>query len=165
MKSKDSSRENVYKAARKSAALHDERLSSREMAADLLGVSLSTLSSWENGVVKVVPVEAVVMMADLYNAPELMTGYCKHECPIGRNFPFATEQKSIEGIALRLIREFGPEKLKALQENLIDIASDGEITADEEEDLRSILKALDELSVVISEMKLCGSKILKRRKR
>lgn len=162
---KKTSRENVYKAARKAAALYDGRLASREIAAGLLGVSLSTLTDYENGVTKVVPVDKVMSMADLYNAPELMTGYCKHECPIGRNYPFATEQKSIEGIALRLIREFDPERLKVLQDSLIEIAKDGEIDSDEEEDLKDILKALDDLSVVISEMKLCGTKILKRRKR
>ena len=163
MKSKKSGRENVYKSARKAASLHDGRLASREMAASLLDVSLSTLTGYENGVTKVVPVDKVMLMADLYNAPELMTGYCKHECPIGRNYPFATEQRSIEGIALRLIREFNPEKLKQLQESLIEIAKDGDVTQEEEEDLEDIIENLDELSVVISELKLAGAKILKRR--
>lgn len=157
------SRENVYKAARKAAALFDGRLSSREVTADMLGVSLSTLADYENGVTKVVPVDKVVLMADQYNAPELLTGYCKYECPIGRNFPFATEQKNIEGIALRLIREFNLERLKVLQDSLVEIAKDGRVSGDEEEDLQEIMAQLDELSVVISEMKLCGAKILKRR--
>lgn len=74
--------ENVYFVARKRAAMYNERLYSREGAAELLGISVSTLADYELGNTKVVPVDKVVLMADLYNAPELKTGYCKHECPI-----------------------------------------------------------------------------------
>ena len=62
--------------------MYNERLYSREGAAELLGISVSTLADYELGNTKVVPVDKVVLMADLYNAPELKTGYCKYECPI-----------------------------------------------------------------------------------
>lgn len=73
------SNENVYFVARKKAAMYNERLYSREGAAELLGISVSTLADYELGNTKVVPVDKVVLMADLYNAPELKTGYCKYE--------------------------------------------------------------------------------------
>ena len=41
--------ENVYFRCRKKAAMHDERLSSREGAAELLGVSPSTVADYELG--------------------------------------------------------------------------------------------------------------------
>ena len=66
--------------------MYNERLYSREGAAELLGISVSTLADYELGNTKVVPVDKVVLMADLYNAPELKTGYCKHECPICSQF-------------------------------------------------------------------------------
>ena len=78
---------NVYFEARKAAAEYDDRLYSREKAAELLGVSVSTLADYENGNTKFVPVDKVVLMADLYHQPELKTGYCKHECPIGDGGP------------------------------------------------------------------------------
>lgn len=71
--------QNVYFRARKQAALYNEKLSSREGAAEMLGISPSTLADYELGITKFVPVDKVVLMADLYNCPELRTGYCKYE--------------------------------------------------------------------------------------
>lgn len=67
---------NVYFEARKAAAEYDDRLYSREKAAELLGVSVSTLADYENGNTKFVPVDKVVLMADavlldLFNALSL----------------------------------------------------------------------------------------------
>ena len=78
---KDSTKgnDNVYFRARKEAATYNERLFSREGAAELLGISVSTLADYELGNTKVVPVDKVVLMADLYNCPELKYGYCKCE--------------------------------------------------------------------------------------
>lgn len=96
---------NMYFQARKKAATYNERLWSREGAAELLGISVSTLADYELGNTKVVPVDKVVLMADLYNAPELITGYCMRECPVHGFLPLATEEKSLEGIALRLLQK------------------------------------------------------------
>ena len=153
--------ENVYFRARKNAAIYNDKLYSRDGASELIGVSSSTLADYELGVTKVVPVDKVVIMADLYNCPELKTGYCKHACPIGKTMPIATQVKSIEGIALRIIREFDSEKIKDMEQSLIDIAEDGIISDDEKPALEDILKRLDALSEVISEMKLVGEKALK----
>lgn len=49
--------DNIYFRCRKEAALWDERLCSRESAADLLGVSVSSLADYELGITKVVPVD------------------------------------------------------------------------------------------------------------
>lgn len=97
--------QNVYFRARKQAAMYNERLSSREGAAEMLGISPSTLADYELGITKFVPVDKVVLMADLYNCPELRTGYCKYECPIGKHIPLATSVSGIEGIALRLAKD------------------------------------------------------------
>lgn len=153
--------QNVYFRARKEAAECNERLSSREGAAELLGISPSTLADYELGITKFVPVDKVVLMADLYNRPELRTGYCKHECPIGKHIPLATKVSGIEGIALRLIREFDSEKIKDMEKKLIDIAADGIISEDEKPTLEEIIGRLDELSLAISELKLAGEKVLK----
>lgn len=40
---------------------------------------------------------SVRVMADLYNAPELITGYCMGECPVHGFLPLATEEKSPDG--------------------------------------------------------------------
>lgn len=132
------SNENVYFVARKKAAMYNERLYSREGAAELLGISVSTLADYELGNTKVIPVDKVVLMADLYNAPELKTGYCKHECPICSYLPVATEAKGLEGIALRLMKRLDCDELK------------------------KILAFLDEVAESISELKIVGEKFLKK---
>lgn len=153
--------DNVYFRARKEAATYNERLFSREGAAELLGISVSTLADYELGNTKVVPVDKVVLMADLYNCPELKYGYCKHECPIGKQMPLATEANGIEGIALRMIQKFDPEGLKEMKNSLVDIAADGIISDDEKPRLEAILRKLDDMAVVINEMKLVGEKALR----
>ena len=152
---------NVYFRARKEASESNERLSSREGAAELLGISSSTLADYELGITKFVPVDKVVLMADLYNRPELRTGYCKYECPIGKHIPLATSVSGIEGIALRLIREFDLDKIRDMQKNLVDIAADGVISDSEKPTLEEIISRLDELTIAISELKLAGEKALK----
>ncbi len=155
------SNDNVYFRARKEAAIHNERLFSREGAAELLGISVSTLADYELGNTKVIPVDKVVLMADLYNCPELKYMYCKCECPIGKQMPLATEAKGIEGIALRLIQKFDPEELKEMKNSLVEIAADGIISDDEKPRMEAILRKLDDMAVVINEMKLVGEKALK----
>lgn len=58
---------NVYFKARKKAAAYNERLYSREGAAELLGISVSTLADYELGNTKVVPVDKVVLMSEMCN--------------------------------------------------------------------------------------------------
>ena len=152
---------NVYFKARKKAAAYNERLYSREGAAELLGISLSTLADYELGNTKVVPVDKVVLMADLYNSPELITGYCMRECPVHGFLPLATEEKSIQGIALRLLRGFNEEELKHMKDDLIDITEDGIISDDEVPRLKAILERLDKMAETISEMKIVGEKYIK----
>lgn len=123
------SNENVYFVARKKAAMYNERLYSREGAAELLGISVSTLADYELGNTKVVPVDKVVLMADLYNAPELKTGYCKYECPICSYLPVATEAKGLEGIALRLMKRLDCDELNRIKKELVDMCPTTQPTA------------------------------------
>lgn len=156
--------QNVYFQARKKAAIWDERLFVRERAAELLGISAYTLADYELGNTKVVPVDKVMLMADLYNAPELITGYCKHECPVHGFMPLATEEKNIQGIALRLLKGLNEKELVKMKEKLIDITEDGVIGDDEVDELKEILTRLEKIAEVISELKLVGEKCLKGRR-
>lgn len=154
--------ENVYFVARKRAAMYNERLYSREGAAELLGISVSTLADYELGNTKVVPVDKVVLMADLYNAPELKTGYCKHECPICSYLPVATEVKGLEVITLRLMKRLDCDELNRIKKELVDITEDGIIDETEKPELKKILAFLDEVAESISELKIVGEKYLKK---
>ena len=74
---------NMYCKCRLAAAKYNDKLNSREGAAEMLGLSSSTLASYELDLTKVVPVESIMMMADVYNAPELKNWYCSNVCPLG----------------------------------------------------------------------------------
>lgn len=152
---------NMYFKARKKAAVYNERLYSREGAAELLEISVSTLADYELGNTKVVPVDKVVLMSDLYNAPELITWYCMRECPVHGFLTLATEEKSIQGIALRLLRGFNEDELKSMKEDLIEITEDGIISSDEIPKLKTILEKLEKMAEIISEMKITSEKYIK----
>lgn len=153
---------NVYFCARKEAAMHNPSLYARDRAAEMIGVSMSTLADYELGVTKVVPVDKVVLMADLYDRPELKTGYCKHECPIGKDYPIKTKVGGIEGITLRVLKALDEAEITEMRNSLIEISSDGEIDEDEREELQKILGGLDSIILAASELKLAGQKILKK---
>lgn len=152
---------NVYFKARKNAVVYNERLYSREGASELLGISVSTLADYELGNTKVVPVDKVILMADLYNAPELITGYCMRECPVHGFLPLATEEKGVQGITLRLLRKFDEDELKAMKADLIEITEDGIISNKELPKLKVILEKLEKIAEIISEMKIVGEKYIK----
>lgn len=104
---------------------------------------------------------SVRVMADLYNAPELITGYCMRECPVHGFLPLATEEKNIQGIALRLLRGFNEDELKVMKENLIEITEDGVISSEEIPKLKEILSKLEVVAQIISEMKIAAEKCIK----
>lgn len=153
--------ENMYFKARKNAATYNDRLCSREGTAELLGMSPSTLADYELGITKVVPVDKVVLMADLYHCPELKYGYCKTECPIGRDMPIATETTGFEQSVIRFLREFKDADLAAVKSKFLDIASDGIVDGTEVKDVKDIITKLDAMALIISETKLACEKAIK----
>ena len=140
--------QNVYFQARKNAAMYNERLRSREGTSESLGISVSALADYELGITKVVPVDKVVLMADLYNAPELKAMH------------IATEVKGIEGAALRLVHEFESRKIEDIRREFTQIALDGEVSDDEKEMLKDVLEKICELELVLNEIELIGKKIV-----
>lgn len=146
--------ENIYFKCRKEAGLLDERLWSRESAADLLGVSSSSLADYELGNTKVVPVDKVNLMADLYNAPQLRALYCKHDCPIGMYLTLATEIPSLETIVLRLLNNLEDGKLTEVKKQLLNITATDGISTKNVHSIDEILEYLDRLVESVSGLKL-----------
>lgn len=146
--------ENIYFRCRKEAARYNERLSSREGAAELLGLSVSSLANYELGITKVVPVDSVVMMADLYGAPALKAHYCKQVCPIGAEKPICTEAGSIESIAVRMACLSRSGQLDQITARLLEIARDGHVSEDERQAMEGMAQELAELEHLIQEMRM-----------
>ena len=151
---------NPWYEARKRAAEYDDRLSSREGAAERLGMSVSSVADAELGLTKCMPVDKAVLMADLYNAPHLLNYYCLHECPIGCRQSISDEVLDIDRVTVKLLKNLKVNQLTEMKDKLLDIAEDGIISDDEKPDLREILEYLDKLAKTVSELKTIGQMAL-----
>lgn len=141
---------NVFCVARLEAAKYNEKLKSRDGAAELLGyASASTISDWELGISIPTP-EAVLKMSDLYNAPELVNSYCRNMCPLGYDVP-EVKLADLDRISVKALASF--RKITQTKENLLDIVEDGQITDDEKPRLAEIMENLDELNEVTQSLK------------
>lgn len=149
--------DNPFCIARVEAAKYNERLYSKEGAAELLGVSVSTLSDYELGVTKVVPPDMVLKMSDLYNAPELENYYCTEMCPLGCEMPKA-EILDIDRITVKALSVF--RHLDKTKEKLLDITEDGIISNEEKPELEQVLSELEELEQVTQNLKIWVKKNL-----
>lgn len=136
---------NPWYQARKKAAEYDDRLCSRESAAEQLGMSVSSLADAELGNTKFMPVDKAVLMADRYNAPWLLNHYCLNECPIGCRHSLSDEVVGIDRVTVKLLKSLKTEKLGDVKDTLLDIAADGKITEDEKPALQEVLAYQTEL--------------------
>jgi len=141
---------NAYFEARKTASKWNEKLSSREGAAEILQVSADVVTSAETDKYKEMPRYIVERMADVYNAPHLLKHYCKCNCAIGRNLPVSDEIAGIDRITVELFSKIRHEELKVLKDKILDVAADGIITPDEIKTVLEIDKYLRELSEIFS---------------
>lgn len=132
---------NVFYKARCEAATHNEQLSSREGAADIMSIDRGRLYRIESGIANPYP-EEIHLMADLYNAPELENYYCINICPLGGEMPKA-DLVDLDRISIRALSTF--RKIGETKELLLDITEDGVISEDEKGDLSKVLENLEEL--------------------
>lgn len=142
--------DNMFCQARYEAAKSNERLSSREGAAEELGIDRTRLARIELG--STVPYqEEVLLMADMYRAPELRGKYCSEMCPLGKNMPKIID-KDLDRLSLEALSSF--RKINEAKELLLDITADGIIQEEEKEDLKKIVETLDELNEITSNLKV-----------
>ena len=91
---------NVYRNARIRASAYNSMFSAMDTTFDLLFIGRRTLWEIETGV-STPDSNTVLSMAELYNAPELITHYCSSDCPLGKARRVQpVENLSTEGIAL-----------------------------------------------------------------
>jgi len=152
--------DNVFYAARLNAAKKNTRLMSREGAAELLGLSVSTLANYELGLTKVIPPDSVVMMADLYNAPELKCYYCANECPIGQGMPIPTNHCRIEQVAVRAYDALSSPHLDEAKKNILSIFGDGKLTEENESTIERMIAYTGSLVKTLYELRLACQKLL-----
>lgn len=146
---------NFYCKCRLAAAKYNDKLKSREGAAELLGLSPSTLAGYELDLTKTVPVENIILMADAYNAPELKNWYCTNACPLGEDMP-RLEVAELDRLTIKTLAAL--RKLDDVKEDLIDIVGDGIVTEDEKPKLHEVLERLKEISIAAQSLLLWAEK-------
>ena len=151
-----STTENVFYKARSEAAKTNDRLAGREGAGEELGIDKNRLARIELGVMTPYP-EEVVLMAAAYRAPHLRMQYCKHMCPLGKNFP-DVEEVSLDRISLEALSKF--KKIKKAKDLLLDITADGVIDETETEDLKTVIETLDAVAKTAEQLKCWAEKNL-----
>jgi hypothetical protein len=149
--------DNMFCKCRKEAAIYNDKLYSREGAAELLGISVSCLADYELGN-SIVPVDKVLLMSDLYNAPELKALYCKECCPLGCSNPHIVLE-DLDRTSLKVLSTF--RKVAGIKESLLNIVEDGVISEEEKPVLKDILSVMDEFEIVIKTFKLWAEKNIK----
>jgi len=140
---------NVFYLARMRAAKHNEALSSREGAADIMAIDRGRLYRIESDVADPYP-EEVRMMADLYNEPELCNHYCRKCCPLGRHVP-EVKSDNLDRITLKAM--YTLKDVYKTRDLLLEIAQDGVIDESEKKDMETVLGSLDDIVQLAEELR------------
>ena len=141
---------NVYRNARLRASAYNSLFSSMDTTFDLLFIGRRTLWEIETGV-STPDSNTVLQMAELYNAPELITHYCSTDCPLGKSRGVQpVEGMSTEGIALNTTSLLYESEEYA--RNLVEAAKDGIISDTERPAIVEVITWLDQLAHLRDEL-------------
>ncbi len=148
---------NVLYQARMEAATWNEKLNSREGAAEITGLDRTRIAYIELGTATPYP-EEILILADTYNAPELCNHYCSRQCPIGRGTIEPLELKELEAATLQLMSSL--REIPTITGELVDIVEDGKVDDDERDAMESILEKLRRAAKKIQTLELVYQKKL-----
>ena len=138
--------QNAWKTARESAGL------TQEAAAELVDVSVKSISYYESGARHITP-QIAAQLADAYRAPWLRNLYCK-ECPIGchRNLP--TEPTDLRTASIDAQCELRAEEIGRRIDRLMEIARDGKVDVNEMRDFEMICARFREMQHALAKFEL-----------
>lgn len=137
---------NIYQQYREDAEL------TREKASEAMEiVSAARIEKIESEKSLPYP-EEILAMAKCYKAPDLCNYYCSVECPIGRKYVPQVQSKDLTQIVLEVLATLN--NLDRDKERLIEISSDGKISADEETDFNFIKEQLERISMSVDSLRL-----------
>jgi len=147
--------DNMYYLARSEAAQTDPDLSSREKAAEIIGIDRTRLARIELDTIAPYP-EEVKAMAKIYNTPELCNSYCARECPIGKNSIKEVVIDDFDRLALKVLGSL--KDIDSLRSSLIAISEDGIIEESERPAFQEILDSLEKISINAKALQLWAIK-------
>lgn len=142
---------NRYYLARMAAAEKNERLSSREGASEETGIDRKRMQRIEIGTLNPYP-EEVLLMADAYHAPELLNYHCSQCCPIGQRTVPRAEMNELDRITVKFLNAL--EQIRDSDKELLQIAQDGTLTADEVPQMEHLLIGIQRIATVALEIQI-----------
>ena len=146
---------NMYYLARCEAAESNPDFSSREKAAELIGIDRTRLARIELDTIAPYP-EEVKALSEAYNTPELCNSYCARECPIGQNSVHEVTIDDFDRLALKVLGSL--KDIDTLRASLISISEDGYIDKSEQATFESILDSLEKISTNAKALQLWAMK-------
>ena len=147
--------DNMYYLARREAAESKDEFSSREKAAEIIGIDRTRLARIELDTIAPYP-EEVKAMAEVYNVPELCNSYCARECPIGRDNVHEVTIDDFDRLALKVLGSL--KDIDSLRASLIAISEDGVIEESERPAFQEILDSLEKISTNAKALQLWAIK-------
>ncbi len=147
--------DNMYYIARSEASACNSELTSREKAAEIVGIDRTRLARIELGTITPYP-EEVKAMAAVYNTPELCNSYCARECPIGMNNVKEVTIDDFDRLALKVLGSL--KDIDGLRASLIAISEDGIIEESEQPAFQDILDSLEKISTNAKALQLWAMK-------
>lgn len=147
--------DNMYYLARYEAAKENEDFTSREKAAEILGIDRTRLARIELDTITPYP-EEVLSMANTYNCPELCNSYCARECSIGRKNVKEVEMDDFDRLTLKVLGSL--KNIDDLRLSLIAISEDGVISEDERPTFQNILDSLEKIATNAKALQLWAMK-------
>lgn len=145
----------MYYLARCEAAETNDDFSSREKAAEIIGIDRTRLARIELDTITPYP-EEVEAMAEAYNMPELCNSFCARECPIGRNSVHEVTIDDFDRLALKVLGSL--KDIDSLRASLIAISEDGVIEENEKPAFQEILDSLEKISTNAKALQLWAIK-------
>ena len=145
----------MYYQARSEAAKTNHDLTSREKAAEIIGIDRTRLARIELDTIAPYP-EEVKAMSLAYNTPELCNSYCAQECPLGRGNVKEVDIDDFDRLALKVLGSL--KDIDSLRASLIAISEDGVIEMSEQPAFQAILDSLDKISNNAKALKLWAVK-------
>ena len=145
----------MFYLARCAAAKTNDDFSSREKAAEIIGIDRTRLARIELDTISPYP-EEVKAMARAYNVPELCNSYCARECPIGQNTVQEVTIDDFDRLALKVLGSL--KDIDSLRASLISISEDGVIEEKERPAFQKILDSLEKISTNAKALQLWAMK-------
>ena len=147
--------DNMYYLARSEAAEQNPAFSSREKAAEIIGIDRTRLARIELDTISPYP-EEVRAMALAYNVPELCNAYCAKECPLGKITVREVTIDDFDRLALKVLGSL--KDIDSLRASLIAISEDGVIEESERPAFQKILDSLEKISTNATALRLWALK-------